>query len=224
MITGVAGIRFTETMRGYFAKGEEEDYREAARRGKREATPLEFTLTVYAPDMDAMLADEQHEAEITGSVSSPLLHAKPLRVTRGRFHLFVRDADCASTRRMIYRLALESEDGDCYFLDGHKLIHDDWGFDLWYDTTALFITVHDGDGTDCPVLGRGLLRIHIRDFIPQLLSMRITGGVGLFRSSWAMFRFLRFFGGVLAGVYLLGKFFRRKRGRRRAADPNASGD
>jgi cholesterol oxidase len=130
------GLRFTETMRGYLSTIITDDYQRAAHQGQKDGSPFEFTLTVISDDLERMLADRNHTARIVGSVTAPALSSRPLTVTEGEFNLFVADPEQAKTRRMGYRMQLTAEDGQRYFFDGFKMIHDDPGFDLWSDTTT----------------------------------------------------------------------------------------
>ena len=54
--------------------------------------------------------------------------------TRSRFNV----------RYMRYVGTLTAEDGTTYYFEGHKTVHNDPGFDVWSDTTTLFVTVYAG--------------------------------------------------------------------------------
>ena len=97
-----------------------------------------------------MIADPAHEAALSGTVTATALSPSPLRVDEGRFHLLVRDADTPGTRRMVYHMPLEAEDGARFHLEGFKTIHDDAGPDLWSDTTTLRVTLREGATDDGP--------------------------------------------------------------------------
>ena len=137
------GLQFTETMRGYFASGSD-DFWAGARQGKLKGSSFEFTLTIIAEDLDAMLASPAHEARITGSVVAPTLSSQPLTVREGTFNLFVADPQAPSTRHMIYRMKLTAEDGHEYSFDGFKAVRHGRARHLWHDTTTLYITLRDG--------------------------------------------------------------------------------
>src|SRR5690606_15998680 len=98
------------------------------------------------------LHDEAHEADLIGTFHLPALSNAPLVVTGGRFNLFTRTVDRALTKQMEYRMPLTAEDGSRYFVYGRKLIHDDPGFDLWTDTTTLFVEVRGGPDESGPLL------------------------------------------------------------------------
>ena len=195
------GIEFTETMRGFMSTTALDDYEGARADGEREGVLLEFTVTVRAESLDRMIADPVHEAALSGTVTAAGLSPTPLRVDEGRFHLLVRDADTPGTRRMVYRMPLEAEDGARFHLEGFKTIHDDAGPDLWSDTTTLYVTLRSGPTGDGPVAGKGMVRIHVSDFRRQLGTMKVIGAKNKFEELKTMARFGRFFLGALNEVY-----------------------
>jgi cholesterol oxidase len=44
---------------------------------------------------------------------------------------------------MRYCMRLASTDGDRYRFEGDKVLHDDPGFEVWEDTTKLFVRILD---------------------------------------------------------------------------------
>lgn len=206
------GVRFTETMKGFFAKGID-DYADAWARGKQDGSPLEFTLTIAADDLGAMLRDEHHRAKLIGTVTAPHLSPFALTATGGEFRLFSRSDATAQTHDegrlwMHYRMRLSSREGRHYFLEGHKRICDDRGLDLWADTTTLFFTVHDGHDPSGPVVGRGILRIRLLDFVRQMTTFKILGARNIVASAWWSLQFNWFFARNLLAVFG-GPFVRR---------------
>ncbi|MBI3797519.1 MAG: GMC family oxidoreductase, partial [Deltaproteobacteria bacterium] len=183
------GLRFTETMRGYFSTTITDDYQRAAQQGQKDGSTFEFTLTVIADDLERMLSEQNHAARIVGSVTAPALSPHPLTVSAGEFNLFDVDPQQAKTRRMCYRMQLVAEDGAHYFFEGFKLIHDDPGFDLWADTTTLYVTVHRGDSAVDPVVGKGILTIATKDFARQLTTIQVTNAANLTDRLKALGRF-----------------------------------
>ena len=119
-----------------------------------------------------------------------------------RVELLTQDVQDARARRMSYRMPLEAPDGSRYYLHGFKHIRDDEGFDLWSDTTTLFVTVHGGEDDSAPVLGRGVLRIRPGDFARQLRTFTVTNAGTLRQRLRAATDFGRFFAGALYDTYL----------------------
>jgi cholesterol oxidase len=195
------GIEFTEAMRGYFAARPGLDFEEAARVGQAEGSRLEFTVTVVSDDLDRMLASPRHQAALYGTVVASALSPQPLNVTSGEFALLTQDAEVVGGRRMTYRMPLSTQDGKLYFLSGFKRIKDERGFDLWADTTTLFVTVHEGADESGAVVGRGILKILPSDFTKQLRTFKVTNAGSIGRRLKAMADFGRFFAGSLYDTY-----------------------
>jgi cholesterol oxidase len=105
-----------------------------------------------------------------GTVSAPSLSPHPLTTSSGVFNLFVKETE--TTRKMIYEMKLNSVEGKTFLFSGFKEIRDDDGFDMWKDTTVLFITVSQTQGTDSLIIGKGKLEIRISDFEKQLTTMK----------------------------------------------------
>jgi cholesterol oxidase len=195
------GIEFTETMRGHFSTREKEDYERGAALGKEEDSPFDFILTIIGEDLEDMLSSSDYRARALGSVVAPKLSPEALTVTDGAFQLFVPDADQVGLRRMRYLLKLTSDEGHVYFMDGFKLIQEEAWTHLWHATTTLYITVHEGDDAEGPVVGRGLLHIRPDDFMRQLTTMHVIDAPNLEKKLEAQARFGEYFGGTLFDTY-----------------------
>jgi cholesterol oxidase len=204
-------------MKGYFSKSAGEDHAAAYEKGKADGSPFEFTLTITAEDLGAMLKDREHRAKMIGSVTAPALSPHPLTATEGEFRLFSRFPHKPATLWMHYRMKLSARDGARYFFEGSKRIHDDPGLDLWADTTTLYVTVHEGGDPHGPVIGRGILRIRILDFLKQMLTFHVVKPRSWWAAAWASMRFYAFFTKNL--LYVFGGPLTRRllRGRRRKA-------
>lgn len=200
------GIEFTETMSGFFSNKVKDDYQRGFDQGKAENSPFSFTLTIVTEDVDATIADPQHAARMTGSVTAPALSPRSLTVNEGLFNLFVVDPTEPATRRMWYKMPLVADDGRAYSFEGFKLIRDRPMTDVWSDTTTLYITVYNGSNNQSPVWGKGILIIRPQDFFRQLTTMRAINAASFKQRLEAEARFGRFFLGVLAQKY--GRIFR----------------
>jgi cholesterol oxidase len=168
--------------------------------GRSQGQRLSFRLTITAADIDRFVSDPDHAADAVGHVDCDVLGGR-LRVERGWFNLFTRDDD-PSRRRMLYRLHLRTPDGAPVTLTGHKEVHDDPGFDVWPDTSTLYVRLLAGhtrpaEDPTAPVLGAGVITIQIGDFIQQLTTFRTVGP----HPARAMERFGRLFLGELWAVY-----------------------
>ncbi|WP_372639122.1 GMC family oxidoreductase N-terminal domain-containing protein [Fodinibius sp.] len=194
------GIQFTERMTGYFAPGAG-DYETGYEAGKANHSPFSFVLTIRTDDLNRMLEDPRHPANIIGTVRAPMLSHDDLSVSEGKFNLFV-DSPGENARYMRYRMKLHAEEGDEYFFRGYKHLHDDPGFDVWRDTTTLFMTVHDGGSEQDPVLGRGILTIKPSDFKKQITTVEVTGTDQTIDKLKYQGKFLKFFSENIVDVYL----------------------
>jgi choline dehydrogenase-like flavoprotein len=194
------GVEFTETMRGFVSTKVTDDYQAGRDQGERDGSKFEFTMTVTAPNVDRLLENPQHEAILRGTIDAPIFSKTPLRVDAGRFNLLVRDADRARTRKMVYDMPMVADDGRKLHAEGFKTIHDDAGPDLWAATTTLYVTVREGDASG-PVIGKGIVNIHIKDFQKQLRTMKAVNAANKLEELKALAKFGRFFMGALNEIY-----------------------
>ncbi|PXY46466.1 GMC oxidoreductase [Flavobacterium hydrophilum] len=165
------GVSFTETMRGFISLNEKEDFKKGYDEGEKNNSPFDFTLTIQSQDIEAFTADSDHKAGMIGTVNCPALSKHPITVTNGIFNLFVKDENNVKTKLMKYAMQLRTYEGRSYSFYGFKDIRDDKGFDLWADTTTLYITVYEDDNKN-NTIGKGILKIAIGDFMKQLQTMK----------------------------------------------------
>jgi cholesterol oxidase len=178
-----------------------DDFERADDQGRKDGSTFRFVLTVISDDVEALVEKPEHRARLVGTVEAPALSPRPLTVTEGEFNLFVADPTNVGARRMRYRMKLSSEEGQTYFFDGFKLIHDDLGLDQWADTTTLFVTVYEGESDAGAVAGKGILKIHPQDFVKQMRTMRATNVRTAKQRLAATGRFGAYFTGSLRDVY-----------------------
>jgi cholesterol oxidase len=199
------GIRFSESMSGYFSTDVTDDAQDAYQRGRdkgrADASPFEFVLTIISDDVEHTIADVNYVSAMIGTVQAPALSAQALTVTDGQFNYFLVDSEHVETKRMQYKMKLSAVDGKVYYFSGFKVIHDDPGVDSWSDTTTLYITLYEGENQQGRVLGKGILRIPIAAFMRQLTTMQVTNATGLTERWQALIKFGRFFGGNLVDTY-----------------------
>src|SRR4029078_291752 len=92
-------------------------------------------------DIYGFMADPEHFAPITARVEFPPLCVN-IPTTNAIWNLF-RPSDEPTTKYFIYEMGFEHE-GQPYYLAGKKFVHDDPGFDMWVDITALFTRLTKG--------------------------------------------------------------------------------
>jgi cholesterol oxidase len=197
--TSATSLSFTEQMKGYLGL-DVEDPQQGSALGRSLGQRLMFELTITADDVDRFVADAAHPAHAAGYVDSDVLGGR-LDVERGWFNLFTREGD-PRRRRMLYRLHLRDPGGNALTLVGHKDVHDDPGFDVWPDTSTLYVRLLSGhvlpeDDGNVPVVGAGVLEILVPDFARQLTTFRAAGPHPL----RALEQFGRLFLGELWQVY-----------------------
>ncbi|GLR79045.1 FAD-binding protein (plasmid) [Azospirillum oryzae] len=226
---GPVGLHFTERMAGWVGPPLAVDFEEAARQGRD--TPsgstgaLSFIATIVVDDVARFIDDPEHSATLIGEVLAPALSSQPLTVTNGRFNLFCPDPGRVESKLMTYSMPLVAVDGSRYRLEGEKIVHDDRGFDLWPDTTTLYVTLRTGD--DGEIIARGVLRLAVADFLKQLRTMRTTNAPTPEAGLRVLARFGHFFagqlfttfGGVFAGATAYDSNAVRKRRGLRACAP-----
>ncbi len=194
------GVRFTETMRGWWSPTG--DYQSAMEAGKETDNILDFTLTVRVDDVDALLKQGgAYTAGMVGTVNAPSLSSSALTVTEGLFNLFARDPDRVGMELMKYRFQMHSVEGQTWYFEGHKKIHNDAGIDIWADTTELYVTVYDGFDATAAVTGKGKLVIRPLDFARQITTIDATGTLDKMARLKAISKFGLFFAGDLYHVY-----------------------
>ena len=194
------GIQFTETMKGFFARGAR-SFEEGWDEGRRQDSTLGFILTVSTDDAYAMLEDPQHRGRMVGTVTAPALSDAPLVATDGVFRLFVANPAQPGVRNMVYTMTLTSESGARYRFSGYKMIREDEGLDLWSDTTTLYVIVYAEEGDREVEVGKGILRIRQLDFLKQMNSFKAINCRSMGERLAVIAGFGKFFGGALYETY-----------------------
>lgn len=176
------GMEFTEKMRGFVALGQA-DPLTGWRLGRQLTQRFMFKLTITAPDVERFVGSDDHTAVADGYVDCDILGGQ-LPVQRGWANLFV-DTEHEGTREMRYRLWFSDMSGTPLTMYGFKTVRDDPGFDIWTDTSTLYIRLMKGhvppgengsdDGTG-EVIGAGVLKILPADFARQLTTFKGSGG------------------------------------------------
>ncbi|MDH4983928.1 alpha/beta fold hydrolase [Hyphomicrobium sp. D-2] len=199
--TRPAGVEFTERMAGFVSPAVALPHETAARRGKEEGHPCNFTLTVIIDDVDRFVADPQRSGRIVGTVECSALSPEPLEIFDGKFNLMRVDEAAVETKRFDYRFSLAARDGSEYYFDGHKVVRSDATLDLWRDTTRLNIDIARGGQGQFGPLARGMLEIAPSDFYVQMQTLRGTGGANTADRMRAVGKFGRFFSRELFDTY-----------------------
>src|SRR5262249_62194747 len=76
-------LQFTETMKGFFAKGVSDDFQKGFNQGKQNGSSFQFILTIISDDVEKMLTDAAHEERVVGKVKAEGLSADDVQVREG---------------------------------------------------------------------------------------------------------------------------------------------
>jgi cholesterol oxidase len=197
------GLRFTERMRGFLSPDVDADFSELAKRGPKAGdAQIEFTLTVASEDLRTMLRGEAHEAAIIGTLTCSALSPRPMTIAGGRFNLFVKKARDPGVRLMIYDAPLRGAYGETFHLHGEKVIAPGPPVNAWRDTTTLRTTIFRDGPDGRAIVGRGILRISLADFLRQLKTIEVTDAPSTGKRFAAMLDYFRFFVGTLFATYI----------------------
>jgi predicted acylesterase/phospholipase RssA len=200
--TAQTRLAFTEEMKGYITLGES-DYDRGFRQGRASNTFLMFHLTIQVEGVNRFVTDPAHEAATTGYVQCDALGGR-LSVNRGVFNLFTHEDDPAR-KQMLYRLWLRDSAGQPLTFTGFKDVRDDEGFDVWQDTTTLFVRVLRGHveavgDAQAEIIAAGIINIYVMDFLKQLTTFEVEAPT-LADKSAAFTSFGKLFLGKLWDVY-----------------------
>lgn len=178
------GLAFTETMAGHIsAKGchhrpcdhaerIRDDYANGAAWGRTEGSECSFLLTVTTKNLHRMIEEREHRSAITGSVVVSAISPDPLKVREGTFRLLVADPGQPESWKMLYDMVLEGPDGPIHF-HGFKTLQQRGNSDPWTDLTTLFVTLRHGEDETGELIGRGVLKLGIDEFMRQLTTIEV---------------------------------------------------
>jgi alpha/beta hydrolase family protein len=203
----MTSLRFHDRMSGFISR-QERDYNQAWLDGQRARRRLAFDVEIEIDDVDRHIRDPAHTARLAGRLECEELGGV-LPVADGVFNLYVAEGERAA--RMRYRLFARDRDGNDLTLSGFKVLADDPNFDVWTDTTTLFVRVlpgrvddaaeeAGGDRLAAQALATGILRISFAHFLRLLASIRTEGPSRGHREA-AVARFGALFAGELWRVY-----------------------
>jgi cholesterol oxidase len=145
-----------------------------------------------------MLDDAATPARVSGTVTAPVISPRRMRVVDGAFRLAQEDPTRVDTWHMRYEMRLVADDGRRFTFDGHKVLHDRFGFDVWGDTTTLYVTIRDDAGRPAAA---GVMHIAPGDLARQAATMTVTGVRGRVERALWLARFGKRFLRSLNNVY-----------------------
>ncbi|MEZ5679929.1 MAG: GMC family oxidoreductase N-terminal domain-containing protein [Erythrobacter sp.] len=182
------GMAFTETMEGHISatgchhrpwsavERIRDDYVNGAAWGKSEGSACDFRLTVTTDNIHRMVDDPEHRSQITGEVLVSAISPDPMPVREGTFRLLVANPDKAESWKMLYDMVLEGPNGPIHFHGFKTLEQRGQGTsasDPWTDLTTLFVTLRRGEDETGDLIGRGVLKLGIDEFMRQLTTITV---------------------------------------------------
>jgi cholesterol oxidase len=201
------GLRFTERMTGFFTTDLASDFSALEARGRSDRdADAELVVTIDSDDLERMLSDDAHEAEMIGVLTSRALSDQPMSLMRGRFNLFVRSPDSARDRRIAYAGLAHAANGDVFRLEGFKALKAGRAMEVWGETTTLYATLYRLGPGDETMIGRGVLKVGVIDFARELTTLDARCAPSCTQWVLALAKFVSFFARSLFAVYFGGAF------------------
>ncbi|KAF5009908.1 hypothetical protein FDECE_3893 [Fusarium decemcellulare] len=172
---GDAGIGFSEVMSGYIhASGQVADFEVAAKLARTRCEAARFFLTVKSWDIDELINNSRHPANLTGTFCCEALGGT-FMVHRGTFQLFTQDPRQPDTANLVYNFDMVSPKGKKLHFNGYKVVNSKSflnPLNVWKQTSTLYVTITD---EETEVVGRGTLHIQPFDFIQELQTFEPSG-------------------------------------------------
>ena len=194
------GLRFKETMWGYFAEGLD-DSEGGYEKGEESSNRLQFWVTIDIENMGDFIKISGRKAKLTGRVSCSTL-GKNLEIRNGEFNLF-QPAQVTGERRMTYKFYFTGRDNKEYSLHGHKIIYHDKGkIDLLEDMTTLFTRIYQVTDSKFNLFGSGILEYHLTDLPSMIASIEVTNCKNLIDQTRVKLQFFSFIYGEVPDTYL----------------------
>ena len=174
-------LTFTEEMKGFVSATA--DFDAGFRAGEAAHQDLMFHLDITIDGVFDFVDNMGRWASAAGYVSGSQFGER-LEVEKGLFNLFTDQPSPAEggtpnpiDKRMLYRLYFKDRSGNPFTLSGFKVVHRSPISDVWQDTTTLYTTVFEGyvepnDEAQAKVAARGILHLHLLDFLKQLSTFR----------------------------------------------------
>jgi len=192
------GISFREAMTGRISFGQTDPMTGA---DDSNGVPLVLRASIDIRNMDGFVADSTHTGEMVGHIYSPRLGGN-LPSTGAVFRLFSPSGDPSMTE-MVYEMGFKS-DGKQYWLAGRKTVRISLPFNLWHDTTTLYVTLHEGDRYG-PIVAAGVLSLGVFDLMRLMSTFHATGCEGIGQALGTIVKFAGFFMRELWRTYVLRK-------------------
>ncbi|MBI5891697.1 MAG: alpha/beta fold hydrolase [Nitrosomonadales bacterium] len=199
---GSTRIEFSELMHGY-ASAAATTFTDGYAEGKEAGNALAINVSVLIPDLALFLAEPAHAGSLSGEIDCALLGGV-CPVQSGVFRLLPDTADL-DRKVMYYQLYATTPQQEPITFVGVKQVQNDAPFDMWSDTTTLYVNIFRGhvdpDRTAQATLWiTGIIGLGVHDFLKVLGQLRATGPDGS-SSLGGLAQFGKYFAGKLWDVY-----------------------
>lgn len=199
---GSTRIEFSESMRGYVSAAKT-TYADGRAEGEKAGNALSIRVAVLIPDLALFLDEPAHAGTLSGEIDCPLLGGI-CPVQSGVFRLLPDTADL-DRKVMYYQLYASTPQQEPITFIGVKQVQHDAPFDLWRDTTTLYVNIYrghvdPGKAAQAELWVTGIIGLGLPDFIKVLGQLRATGPDGS-TSLAGLARFGKYFAGKLWDVY-----------------------
>lgn len=189
-------------MRGYVSAAQT-TFADGFAAGEKAGNALSIKVGVLIPDLERFLDEPAHAGTLDGEIECALLGGTcPVR--SGVFRLLPDTAD-RNRKVMYYQLYATTPQQEPVTLIGVKQVQHDAPFDLWRDTTTLYVNIYLGHidpdrAAQAELRATGIIGLGMQDFIKVLGELRATAPDGS-TSLGGLARFGGYFAGKLWDVY-----------------------
>lgn len=195
-------VEFSESMRGY-ASASQTTFADGYANGEKTGNVLAIEVSVLIPDLALFLAEPAHAGTLSGNIDCSLLGGI-CPVQSGVFRLLPDTADL-DRKVMYYQLYARTPQQEPITFIGVKQVQHDAPFDLWRDTTTLYVNIYRGhidpDKTaQAEMRVTGMIGLGLQDFIKVLGNLRAVDADGS-TSVKGLAQFGSYFAGKLWDVY-----------------------
>jgi cholesterol oxidase len=199
---GGTRIEFSELMHGY-ASAEATTFADGYADGEKAGNTLAINVSVLIPHLENFLEDAEHAGSLSGEIDCPLLGGV-CPVQSGVFRLLPDTADL-NRKVMYYQLYATTPQQEPVTFVGVKQVQNDTPFDLWRDTTTLYVNIYHGhidpdDTAQAALWVTGIIGLSLQDFIKVLGQLHAIAPDGS-TSVQGLVQFGKFFAGKLWDVY-----------------------
>lgn len=195
-------INFSEVMRG-FVSAQQTIFADGYAEGAAAGHTLALHVAVDITDLADFLDKPEHAGSLSGHIDCPMLGGI-CPVQSGTFRLMPDTADL-DRKVMYYQVYCTTPQGNEFTFVGNKQVQHLKPFDLWHDTTTLYVNVFRGHVDPAePAHGSlwvtGIISLGMGDFLQVLHGLRATDAHG-HQSIEGLLHFGQFFAGKLWSVY-----------------------